>query len=637
MEIQDISINFLPLTVQEFSFVIYRKPRGQNEKKPSEDLLGAWLPQSSIQKTNDLQNKSPFWISFEKRTNFEEYTCQEDFDWTLTKRYLHHLLLANASRVSQHKAEDKFRRYITFVIKKHPEGNETIWLEPYYLQEKNLFGFLIDFKFKMFESVPFSKKIQMLSLSLDKHFRSNKNFYSDKFGRIKYFIRNIIPELFPIITNTNKEISIDTEFSSLRSKRLRTKEYIFNNHQTSKSQFKGVKDFGPLEKLDSKVSFYFLCRPQDTEYANQLYKALRGDTFSNSFSGMERFFRIQTTKPAVKGKTISIDKEADFDEAISEIKSMTGIVIPILILPSKYNEQNPISYYLAKYKFAKENIPIQVVTMDLLSNEVSLKWSIANIGLQIFAKLGGQPWIVKPENSDCLIIGIGQAHKKIKEAEENYKIAKYFAYSVLTDSSGKYIDLQVLAENLNQEGYLSGLKKNIKRIIDKYGHQFKKIAIHSTFKIERDETQSILATIKSSSEEYQNVEFVVIKINADNKFFGFDLGINSLVPFESTYIQIAPKEYLVWFEGLQYHNPKVQKRYSGPTHIEFLLAPENKEKDISYLQDVINLSGANWRGFNAKALPVSIHYCRLVAKFISEFDNRGYKDYRIDNLKPWFL
>ena len=130
---------------------------------------------------------------------------------------------------------------------------------------------------------------------------------------------------------------------------------------------------------------------------------------------------------------------------------------------------------------------------------------------------------------------------------------------------------------------------------------------------------------------------MAVKINTENKFFGYDLEINSLVPFESTYIKIAPREYLIWFEGLQYHNPNVQKRYSGPTHIEFLIPPPDLGKDISYLQDVINLSGANWRGFNAKALPASIHYCRLVAKFVSEFDDRNFEDYKIDNLKPWFL
>jgi hypothetical protein len=39
-----------------------------------------------------------------------------------------------------------------------------------------------------------------------------------------------------------------------------------------------------------------------------------------------------------------------------------------------------------------------------------------------------------------------------------------------------------------------------------------------------------------------------------------------------------------------------------------------------HLQDIINLSGANWRGFNAKNTPISIYYPELIAKFISKFD-----------------
>lgn len=54
-----------------------------------------------------------------------------------------------------------------------------------------------------------------------------------------------------------------------------------------------------------------------------------------------------------------------------------------------------------------------------------------------------------------------------------------------------------------------------------------------------------------------------------------------------------------------------------------------------YLQDILNLSGANWRGFNAKMSPISVFYPQLVAKFLKYFDN--YSEINVENIKPWFL
>ena len=128
-------------------------------------------------------------------------------------------------------------------------------------------------------------------------------------------------------------------------------------------------------------------------------------------------------------------------------------------------------------------------------------------------------------------------------------------------------------------------------------------------------------------------------LNFWQSFFGYNIDINSLVPYESTYIKLSNKEYLVWFEGLQFHNTKTLKRYSGPIHVEFSYT--NKEltttEKIAYLQDVLNLSGANWRGFNAKSLPVSIFYPQLVSRFIKEFRDRNLQEVSISNLPPWFL
>ena len=58
---------------------------------------------------------------------------------------------------------------------------------------------------------------------------------------------------------------------------------------------------------------------------------------------------------------------------------------------------------------------------------------------------------------------------------------------------------------------------------------------------------------------------------------------------------------------------------------------------LNHLQDAINLSGANWRGFNAKAMPVSVYYAQLIARYLKEFESHGLAAVDVNTLTPWFL
>ena len=156
-----------------------------------------------------------------------------------------------------------------------------------------------------------------------------------------------------------------------------------------------------------------------------------------------------------------------------------------------------------------------------------------------------------------------------------------------------------------------------------------------------DETARLLRDIALANHSEFGVEATSAHVNivALNKYFGY-ANTNSLVPYEGTYVSLTSypnKSYLLWQEGLQYQKDTVYKRFSGPIHIEFYW--QNKEIDederLNYIQDIFNLSKANWRGFKSKNVPISIYYCQLVAKFLKNFP-AGMNS--ISNVqKPWFL
>ncbi len=401
----------------------------------------------------------------------------------------------------------------------------------------------------------------------------------------------------------------------------------------------GVKEHGPLRPVEDDVLLYFVYRPADKPLSYDLYRALRGDTYP-TFSGMKKMFGYDLGERHVSGLSVDDFSQDSIDYAIQLIQSYgtDRLVVPICIVPwSRFDEHEGAgdNYYRLKYAFLKNNLPTQLVSVSTLQDKNKLKWSVSNIALGVFAKMGGYPWKVDPQTDKCLIIGIGQSHKIVDGS-----IEKYYAYSVLTDSSGLYEDLRTLGRGTKENAYLDQLKVNLTDLLKRYANRFNKFAIHTTFAIRQYELDAIKEVIDSyRHESSQSDEFVVLKFNDKNKFFGYSPTSNSMIPYESTYVALSFKEYLVWFEGLQYHNPNVYRRIGGPVHIQFIYPEKDLSyhKQIEYLQDSLNLSGANWRGFNAKSLPVSIYYAHIVARYLKEFDKLGLEQLDLSKLTPWFL
>ena len=637
-----IALNFYPLGVQDLIFEAFRKLFLQEKKEGKFEALRTYkLPEDPNNPFNSDALWKDYWISFDPVKGFEKVECKIRLNPSLTVYFLYHLLLNKCKEAlppdSVFIDKRSFRRRIEFVISGHEEGEEIIWLEPYYLPEAKMLGFLMDFRFRKNPIIPkSSRKVLQLSLALNKDFKRNADFYVDKYYKLQTFIEEYYQKLFPLDIKSSL-IAMKKSPYQVDASTLETKIYQVRNDIESKSQFMGIKDNGPLSVLDDKIIFHFVFLEKYREQARELFRALKGDLFPNRFSGMSEMFNVEFDNHNVNGQSLSEYNRISVEQLLSRFCQKEGFrQFPIILIPSRKDTDNRRIYVFLKYKLISSGIPFQVITEDIFSNKEILKWSIANIGLQIFAKLGGHPWRVKPSTEKCLIIGIGQSHD-IKKIDNSYRVLKYFAYSVLTDSSGLYKDLQVIGSNREKEGYLRELRENLYKIISKYKGDYNKIVIHTPFKIRLEELKSIKKAVQEFGED--GPELVVVKINTVNKFFGYNLAVNSMVPFESTYLQISRNEYLVWFEGMQYHNPKIYRDCAGPTHIEFYYqsrALSDKDKK-SYLQDAINLSGANWRGFNAKSLPVSTYYCTLVSRFVKDFNSMGYTEFNIDNLKPWFL
>ena len=583
----------------------------------------------------------PYWTLFQHVPGSTKFECEPSHNIYATLGALRIALIESCRdrlEAADFSISKGIRPRVEIVVERFTEGNRVVSVEPYYLREHSRFGFLADFRFRPKDEYRGTVRARQLSLSLDNRGRSNQNHYADRYSQIMNFIRRFHQSIFPISLPGGQAVDIVPHLELLESGKLDVKHYVVNSNRESKSQFMGISHNGPLELAPSDTRLCFLYRPEDRSLSQELFRALRGDTF-RTFVGMDEMFRFPLTNDRVSGIPIPGFENNEIDEVAERVKEDAdgANVVPIVITPfSRHDdlEENG-QYWVLKHAFLSKGMPLQVVARDTVRDKNTLKWSTAGIGLQIFAKAGGTPWKVRPRTERCLIVGIGQAHR-IRDGH----IDRYFAYSVLTDSSGVFEAVKTLGEGQDEKTYLRDFYGGLRDIFDEYSDRFSNFVIHSTFSIRRRELEAISQALEQQSQLLPGEgDFVSLRFNDRNRFYGFAVDHNSRVPYESSMVSISSDEYLIWFEGLQYEHRTVGRMIANPLHVKFTYPRVGltQRTKLNHLQDAINLSGANWRGFNAKAMPVSVYYAQLIAKYLKEFEAHNLSTVDVDTLTPWFL
>ena len=503
------------------------------------------------------------------------------------------------------------------------------------MNSKKVFGFMLNYRFIKNKNASFSREIQIRSLSLDRNGNENKNYYIDKYNKITSFIKKYYQHVFSF-----NDLTVSQSFLKITSSTLETKKYQFGNSNINNSQFQGIRNFGPylpINTTDGSPKICFVYRNNEKNYSYKLYHALFGKTYP-TFSGMEKMFHFVLNKNSVLGEGIADYSVENIKTVIQHIreKHPTDLIVPVLIVPwSKENasEEQQKLYFELKHLFLINHMASQFISIDKIMNDNILKWSVSSLAIQIFSKLGGSPWVVIPKTSNCLIIGIGQAYQQ----HEDSSIKKFFSYSILTDTTGLFKGIKILANANNKDDYAINLSKSLKEIVNSYSNIYNSFVIHTSFRINKKDIE-IIKKVLDEIKQDSTFNFAILRFDDSHDYLSFDSSFNSLVPLESTKVELSKKNYLVWFEGQQYGQFTIRHRIGSPVRV-FVDYPKNitHEQIIDYLQDAINLSGANWRGFNAKSIPVSLLYAQLISHFISKFDKYNLDNIDIENLTPWFL
>jgi len=389
-------------------------------------------------------------------------------------------------------------------------------------------------------------------------------------------------------------------------------------------RYRGLRIDGPYDggrvPPDPKILFVF---PNEfRSYANQIYHELR--TGNNQFPGMAAMFGVnmtpeqvaRTAKFTVKGMSRGGAAKA-YSRAIEESLKMDGSADIALVLCEKTLYQEiPSPYYASKTTLAAHGIPSQIVTVDLLNNPNQLTWAAANIGLQIFVKLGGQPWFVKPSpGGGDIIVGIGRSERRNGRGD----ITRYVGYTTAYTSGGVFRSVEVFTPHESFQDYLDGFQASVAQALRRTlgdATQPLRLVLHVPKKFSRKERERLEAALREVEVGERIAGYVVLRVNDEHPFHLFDLSHKSMAPLSGLSVELDSKNRLLLLEGRPTAG-NMRRSPPAPLWVTLQASSITDTNLDALVQQIYELSVANWRGFNAKARPITTYYSKLIANILS--------------------
>jgi argonaute-like protein implicated in RNA metabolism and viral defense len=408
-------------------------------------------------------------------------------------------------------------------------------------------------------------------------------------------------------------------------------------------RLRGIIRFGPYRRIAinaPRLAFVFPEGYRDA--ANSLYLALRNGI--GAFKGLPSVFKIPLEKDQVMAITdFTLRNRHDHHECAQHYRDaiqawiQANKYIPDLFInlhPRSMSWDEDSAYAATKAALLKEGLLSQNVTFDLIQNSTQFEWSVANIALGLFVKLGGIPWAVNRPNAESdIVIGMGRSESRDPQTRERERV---IAFTTCLQSNGIY-QFANFGRACDADGdYLKELERTLQLTLTRaqaLRPQPRTLTLHFPKDFSREERELCQQTVAAAHTSFHQIEFV--KITQEDRFFAIDDESPDEVPKRGTCIRLNKTDYLLYTEGSEERQPWANRPPSA-VHIRHFTDQPTDLPTRDVVGQVFDLSLSNWRAFNARGFPVSIYYSELISRILRKADlSQIQGDHIADRL--WFL
>jgi hypothetical protein len=328
--------------------------------------------------------------------------------------------------------------------------------------------------------------------------------------------------------------------------------------------------------------------------------------------------------------------------------------LAFVVIREQYREMPDSSnpYYTTKARMMAQGVPVQILKIETIRNR-GRAYILNNLSVAVYAKLGGIPWTLAP-NQDLaheIIVGIGSA--RLTESRKDIG-ERVIGITTVFSGDGQYLlanNTQEVSSAQYVDALTASLKETVTELRSRFGWRPKdrvRFIFHQSFKKYKDLEAQAVRDFAASLTEF-DVQYSFVHVSDTHNWMLFDPGVRgirfgqstkgSMVPQRGQCVPLGPHTALLTLAGPY----QVKTALQGCPHPVLVnIHEESTFTSLDYLaRQIFNLSFMSWRGFSPSTLPVSISYSNLIVDLLGHL--RHVKNWNPDTLatalkeRRWFL
>jgi hypothetical protein len=283
----------------------------------------------------------------------------------------------------------------------------------------------------------------------------------------------------------------------------------------------------------------------------------------------------------------------------------------------------------------RAGVPVQAVRLETIEEQRGRSYSLNNLALATYAKIGGVPWVISTRGvaTHEIVIGIGST--EIGNSRLGQR-SRYVGITTLFQGDGRYLvwetTREVAFENY-PEALLASLRKSIGFVSDQNKWETNdpiRLIFHVYKPLKRTEIQAAKSLVQEMLKEHP-VEFAFLDLSHQHPFQIFDTSQAGVTywsvdlrrkadkgvfaPDRGTGLLIGPRTALLQLVGAR----EVKTWDQGmPRPLLLELHPDSDFSDLTYLvRQAYHFSFMSWRSFFPADEPVTVLYSRWIANLLA--------------------
>lgn len=293
-------------------------------------------------------------------------------------------------------------------------------------------------------------------------------------------------------------------------------------------------------------------------------------------------------------------------------------------------DDNP--YLVTKAFFLTQQIPIQQFRFETAQTpDAQLAFTLSNMGLATYAKLGGIPWLLRadPTTTHELVVGISSTwvrESRLSQGERLVGITTVFS------GDGSYF-LHTVSKAVSFENYSEAMLESLRTSVDRVRRERNwqngervRLIFHA-FKPLKDTEATAVKRLAEELSDFQ-LEFAFLHVASDTNLQLFDghsqgapIGKTGrfkgrYVPERGLMVALSDRDMLLGATGAK----ELKRATDGaPVPLRLHLHRASTFRDLRYLgQQVLMFASHSWRGFQPAPMPVTVSYSQLIARHMGK-------------------